>query len=97
MTPKVSGTEMSRPGGPKLGWLKALNASMRNSAWRESCDVESLREHEIEVGVAGRTRDADRTVAERAERGAAAKAAISSQRSIDWSDGSRIADAVRPL
>ena len=32
IVPKVFGTEMSRAGGPKLGWFRTLNASTRNSA-----------------------------------------------------------------
>ena len=34
MMPNAAGAEMSRPGGPKLGWFSALNASILNSAWR---------------------------------------------------------------
>ena len=32
MMPNAVGAEMSRPGGPKLGWFSALNASILNSA-----------------------------------------------------------------
>ena len=34
IVPKLAAFEMSRKGGPKLGWLKALKASTRNSRWR---------------------------------------------------------------
>ena len=69
ITPNVLGTEMSRAGGPKLGWLSSverLDPELERSAAPPI--VEALREHEVDVLVARRPRDADRAVAERAER-----------------------------
>jgi hypothetical protein len=40
--PEMAGFEMSRFGAPKLGWLRALNASTRNSRLGAEPSVKTL-------------------------------------------------------